>query len=444
MEDSGGGMTFDVRSGERRTAGYPREEEDDLRSSLREQSLKDRERGRWIYGASREDLISIIEAAPCGIALQRKPLGKFLYINPACVDITGYDLADTPTPRVGSRKLRPSRKLKKSVQKTVMISSHGEQIIFRFNCISKQGEPKCLEGRTAVASNGMTVSTWSDATGQEEAKADLRKAKERLEHAVEERVSELVSVNRRLCREIETRKNAELELRKSRQELRHLSEHLQRAREEERNSIARHVHDELGQLLSVVKIDVARLGRSRGEDRHKQIDAIEQELSDLIRTTKNICASLRPPALDHAGLAEAVRWHVVDFEQRTGVACTLRVDDNLAPLGEDLSLVVFRVLQEALTNVVRHAGASTIYVSLARKGRKVVLKVRDNGRGISRDDVSKPGSFGIIGMRERIRFWGGKLVFRATPGKGTTFTASIPLDRSKSGRVRGAARDGGR
>jgi PAS domain S-box-containing protein len=222
------------------------------------------------------------------------------------------------------------------------------------------------------------------------------------------------------------------ERKRAEEALRALSERLQAVREEERARIAREVHDEVGQALSALQMDTAWLTKKleslRGE--RAELSAKLRSMAALIETThdsvQRIATELRPGILDELGLEAAVEWWVRDFEQRTGIACRIRSDLKDARLDPDRSTAVFRILQEALTNVARHAGATQVQIRLSADPETLRLEVRDNGRGISEDRIADARSLGLLGMRERARSFGGDIAVHGEPGHGTTVTLTVP------------------
>jgi len=227
-------------------------------------------------------------------------------------------------------------------------------------------------------------------------------------------------------------KRAEEELRSSREQLRNLSAHLQSVREEERTLIAREIHDELGQALTALKMDLSWLGNRLPKDEKSLLEKAKSmsELIDMtIQTVKRISAELRPGLLDDLGLAVAIEWQAEEFQNRTGIKCEITLAPKDIILDQDRSTAIFRIFQETLTNVARHANATRVKVSLKEDKGKLVLKVRDNGIGITQEQISAPKSFGLIGMQERAHFWGGKVKISGIRNKGTTVTVSIPLDK---------------
>jgi PAS domain S-box-containing protein len=223
-------------------------------------------------------------------------------------------------------------------------------------------------------------------------------------------------------------KRAEQELRASSEQLRNLTAHLLSVREEERARISREVHDELGQSLTAVKMDLAwlagRLPRRNGQMR-KRIRSTGQLADGIIQSIRRISTELRPAVLD-LGLAAAVEWQVQEFQARSGIQCKVRLLTREV-VTSNASTAMFRIFQETLTNVARHAKATRAEVVLQKQRDRLVLLIHDNGRGFDQADPSLSKSLGLLGMRERAAILGGRVNISSAPGKGTTVTAWIPL-----------------
>lgn len=223
-------------------------------------------------------------------------------------------------------------------------------------------------------------------------------------------------------------KRAEQDLRASSEQSRSLAAHLLTVREEERAMISREVHDELGQSLTAVKMDLAWLAKRLPPENGEMIERIRstrQLAESLIQDVRRISTELRPGILD-LGLAAAVEWQVQEFQARTGIRCSHRLltREVLAP---DVSTALFRILQESLTNVARHAQATRAEVVLQKRRDRLVLSIHDNGRGFDQADPSLFKSLGLLGMRERAAILGGQVNISSAPGKGTTVAAWIPF-----------------
>jgi signal transduction histidine kinase len=237
-------------------------------------------------------------------------------------------------------------------------------------------------------------------------------------------------------RDISVRKQVEEErerlleqVRAGEEQLRDLTQYLQAAREEERAYIAREIHDEFGQALTALKMDLAWLSRrlpSGKPDLAQKIQAMSGLLDTTIQTVRHVAAELRPGLLDDLGLSAALEWQAQEFAKRTGIACDLRLGEESAPLGRDLDTAIFRIFQEALTNVARHAEATRVSVEVEDGPDEWVLVVQDDGKGIADSQVADPASLGLAGMRERARAWGGDVTFQGIPGRGTTVTVRVP------------------
>lgn len=224
------------------------------------------------------------------------------------------------------------------------------------------------------------------------------------------------------------------ELMESSKKLQGLAANLELAREEERMQISRELHDQLGQALTAMKFDLARL-----TDRLAQKDAalaqtakaIAVQMDTMIKTVRRISTELRPGMLDDLGLAASIEWQARDFEKRTGIVCAVTVPPVDLPLERNRSVALFRIFQEALTNVVRHAGARHIRVRLIAQPEGLTLQIRDDGRGIQSHEISGLRSLGLVGMRERAKRIGAAFDIHGVPGEGTTLTVSLPVDQTK-------------
>ena len=221
---------------------------------------------------------------------------------------------------------------------------------------------------------------------------------------------------------------SQVELERSREELRELSRHLQTVREEEKQRIAREVHDELGATLSVLKMDLesldAQLPAHLSEARAKR-SAMIQLVDSAVATTRKIVTDLRPSMLDDLGLAAALRWQIGEYEKHTKLGLHLDTPNPDIAIDRERGLALFRIFQETVTNVARHAKATNAWIGLAQTDRAYVLTVRDDGDGVSEEDLRKPMSHGVRGMRERAQHFGGNLSVSST-SEGTTVVVTIP------------------
>lgn len=243
-------------------------------------------------------------------------------------------------------------------------------------------------------------------------------------------IGQFLAAKTSLESEIVDRKCTEDELRRLTEQLRELSARLQSVREEERTRIARVIHDELGQTLTGLKMDVAWLQRHLDQPQPALLEKT-RAMSDLIDTTiqtvRRISTELRPGILDDLGLVATIEWQLQEFQTRTGIESKLSSAPEETTLDADGSTTVFRILQEILTNIARHAQATQVEATLEETAVFLTLQVQDNGRGITESEIHSPKSIGLLGMQERARLRAGTIQFQGTPGKGTVVTVRLPL-----------------
>jgi PAS domain S-box-containing protein len=230
------------------------------------------------------------------------------------------------------------------------------------------------------------------------------------------------------------RKKAEEKLKTAHENLQKLTEHLQKVREAERMSIAREIHDDVGQNLAALKMDMYMMEKKLPSDQKPLFDRMKTmiELTDqTVQTVRRIHEELRPTFLEEGGFVEAIKLYMKEFESKSEAKCELHIEPKSIDLSEERSLAVFRILQESMTNVRLHSGATKVSVSIKEKNGKVELIVKDNGIGIVEEQLSKSDSFGLIGIRERVDFLGGEVKIKGISGKGTTVAVAIPLKAAK-------------
>ena len=286
------------------------------------------------------------------------------------------------------------------------------------------------------AQTGVTSRRMGDATTLTAIRADGSE-----EFPIEASISQTEVGGKRyytvILRDITARKQAEGLLRRQQDELRELSAQVFEAREEEKTLIARELHDELGQLLTAMKMDLSWLReRLPGADPALEAKALQMNrvLDQTVGSVRRIAADLRPLMLDDLGLADAAGWLVEDFARRSGVECRIDLPpaERLEALGRETAIAVYRVLQEALTNIARHSGAKHAWAMLEAGGDALLLEIEDDGRGISADDLVKSRSLGLKGMRERVLHLGGALEVSRAPRGGTRVRARVPLTRGEA------------
>lgn len=230
--------------------------------------------------------------------------------------------------------------------------------------------------------------------------------------------------------DITERIQTEEHLRLSRERLRNLHMHTQELREQERANVAREIHDELGQVLTALKMDLSYLTRrlpQGHEALQKKAATMIRSIDTSIDTVRRIIMDLRPGLLDHLGLVPALEWQTEEFQKRTGIVCSATFPCQEIVLDRDVSTTIFRIFQEALTNITRHASATRVDISLSVQGNMLRLCIHDNGVGITKNQIDNPRSFGLMGMRERALFCNGTLEIFSVESGGTKVVVEIPL-----------------
>jgi two-component system, NarL family, sensor histidine kinase UhpB len=238
--------------------------------------------------------------------------------------------------------------------------------------------------------------------------------------------------HRAYCRDVTDRRQRESQLEASRERLRQLSSYLESVREAERTRIAQEIHDELGAVLTGIKLGLAAIAKASGTQHdalpRRKLGAVIQSVDGAIQTVRKIAADLRPSLLDNLGLWAAIEWQCQEMERRLGIPVSIRLGQREpdASLDRDRATAVFRIVQEALTNVARHARATRVEVSAEADAGAVRVSVCDNGKGMSRSGTEQVKTFGLLGMQERARSFGGDVTWSSEPGGGTTVRVNVP------------------
>lgn len=223
---------------------------------------------------------------------------------------------------------------------------------------------------------------------------------------------------------------AEEKLKESYEAIRELTGHIQNIREEERSHIAREIHDELGQQLTVLKMDVSWLNNKVGHSDEivmNKLKSLAEMIDGTVKTVRRISSELRPSLLDDLGLVAAIDWHLKEFGRRSGIETTFNEPEQDLPVPEKFKTGLYRIFQESLTNVARHSGATSVKVVLEEKDNYLVLSIEDNGKGFDMQKTKERRTLGILGMKERSMMMGGIYEINSQPGNGTTITVSVPV-----------------
>jgi PAS domain S-box-containing protein len=235
-----------------------------------------------------------------------------------------------------------------------------------------------------------------------------------------------------IARDVTARIESQQHQQVAQEQMRELAARVEAAREEERARVARELHDGLGQILTTLKLEVGRTSSVLRNERLSTtvVDRLQSlmGLTEIaLATVKRIATNLRPPTLDHLGISEAIRWEALTFKSRTGIRCHVRANKIRTALSSEQQTALFRIFQEALTNIVRHAQASAVHVTLTERDNRFELRIRDNGKGITDAERENPRAFGLLGMRERAALIGGSFKISGPRGKGTTVQVYVPL-----------------
>jgi PAS domain S-box-containing protein len=344
-----------------------------------------------------ERFFKVFQTSPVAIILRTLSEGKVIDVNASYTELVGFPREELIGHTVHELGLWVD-------------PSQGERVLDR---LRRRGTVRNVEGRFRRKSGDIRdVLIWGELT---------------------EIQGETVVIG--MIVDITERKRMETELRQSREQLRSLSAHLQQIREEERMRIARELHDELGGFLTVLKLDLASLGKepTTGSASFRQkIDSMSKAIVRAIGSVRRICSDLRPSMLDHIGLTAAIGWQVEEWQAKTGIRCTMSstIDDESIDSGR--ATAAFRVLQEALTNVARHAHAASVQVRLWIADHCLRLEIHDDGCGIGDGTAVGSTSLGLLGMKERVYSYGGNVEIRGAPACGTTVDVSIPLEEPQS------------
>lgn len=382
--------------------------------------------------ASEERYRTLLMLSPDAISVADEA-GRILDCNDQFVRMHGADGRAEIIGRFASEFTRPEElaRLREEIA-AALASGAGQAQQIEVEVLRRDGTPVPAEYSIAPvpwpeAPSGVAyLSVIRDISRRKRAAAELARHQERLEEVVRERTEALE-------KEIAQHTETEARLQESNRRLRRLAGYLQQVREEERQRIARELHDELGQALTALKMDLTWLGKRL---RAGQTDAAAaaEDLSgacalvdQAIENVRSIATELRPDVLDKLGLVEGMRWQAAEFQRRTGIRCEADFQCDVVGLGQTRQLALYRILQEALTNVAKHSGASAVACRLRLEDGAMRLTVRDDGRGITEEEAAGPRSLGLLGMRERAHQLGGTLRVIGHAEGGTTVEVVLPL-----------------
>lgn len=378
--------------------------------------------------------LNLLKTAPLPI-MAFTPDTSIIFVNESFENVSGFSFSEligrrVPYPWWRDEVLQETTEIFRRLINEGTYRWKEQEFVFR----AKNGGLFYVIATTvAVVRNGEIIhytTHWNDITAQKNAEERVKQARDELELRVQERTSKLMALNTRLSMQIRRRRKVEKELIKSREQLRAFSAYLQSVREEERTTIAREIHDELGQSLTALKMQSAWIQKHltpKHEHLCSKIEMVLEIIDSMIYTVKHISARLRPSSLDDLGITAAIEWQGKKFEDDTGIKCDIHSSLNEIGLKNVQNTAIFRIYQEALTNIARHASATRVKVLLNERNNKIILVVEDNGVGISSEQIYDRKSLGILGMRERANSLNGKLDIKNRRAHGTIVTLTIPL-----------------
>ena len=400
---------------------------------LPESEIAERKRVQDAMKVSEIRYRRLFETAKDGILILDADTGRITDANPFLLDLLGYSHAELLGKRLWEigpfKDIAASRDAFRKLQAKKYIRYDNLPLE------TKGHRRKHVEFVSNVyRENGTKVIQCNirDITARNQAEEALANVSKELERRVDDRTNELLTANRLMKKMLDEGKRSEEKLRKSRERLRNLSGRLQSLLEEERTRISREIHDELGQSLTALKLDLSLIRRKILSDglaeQSGKVHEIEQSVSRIIRTVRKIATDLRPGILDELGVVAAIKWVAKNFQNRTGIGCKVAVQGADQISDSARATAIFRIVQEALTNVSRYAAASQVKVSLEKKGDTLIVEVRDNGIGIKEEMIFDSKSLGLVGIRERVLLLGGEASISGKPGEGTLVRVILPME----------------
>ncbi len=394
--------------------------------------IAERKRFEYELKASEVRYRRLFESAKDGILILDADSGRITDANPYLQGLLGYSHAELLGKRLWEigpfRDIAASRAAFRKLQRKEYIRYDNLPLMTKGR---RRRHVEFVSNVYMVNSTRVIQCNIRDITERHQAEEALARASKEMEIRVEERTAELVAANRLMKKMLDEGRRKEERIRESRELLRRLLGRLQSLVEEEKMHISREIHDQLGQALTALKWDLSRIRKRLLSDglaeQSAAINKIELSVNRIIGTVRKIATELRPGILDELGVIAAIEWMARDFQTRTGIDCkvTIRAVDTISD--SIRATAIFRIVQETLTNVVRHAAASQVNVILEEKDNTLIVEVGDNGIGIREERIFSSKSLGLLGIRERVLMLGGKIVIRGKPGKGTLVRVTLPV-----------------
>jgi PAS domain S-box-containing protein len=354
--------------------------------------VTERRRAEHLLEESEARLAKMIEASPEAITIASIEDGTFILVNPAGQRLCGY----TREELIGNSAVRLGFYVDPEERRSIVADLQRDEVVYGREIRLRRKDGEVRDTLTSAAL------------------IDFKDRKLILFQAID----------------ITERKSAERALREHEKLLRELSAHHDAVREGERAHIAREIHDELGQALTALKMDLSVLTLKFGETTpqiREQVQELKGRVDAIIQVVRDVATALRPAALD-LGILAGLEWLVEEFQKRNGIRCTVSVAGSDIALGEDRSIVLFRIVQESLTNVSRHASARNVEILLDHDAERIRLDVQDDGVGFDVDAARRKKTFGLLGIRERVIMLRGELTIASAPGRGTRVSVSMPIE----------------
>jgi DNA-binding NarL/FixJ family response regulator/signal transduction histidine kinase len=298
-----------------------------------------------------------------------------------------------------------------------------EGITYMTDVFEKSSPKLCFDIKSFGKKTGF-IEVYCSATGH----------KDHQEHFLQSEIHLLKAISEQLGKLVE-RKKIEEELKTSHEKLRKLFDHMQAVREAERKRISHDIHNEVGQALTALKIDLNRISslkRPTEDILHESFKTMISLIDTTLENIQRIVCELSPVLLEHFGLEDAVIWYSGEFQKRTGITCKVLLNIKKANIDRELAAFFYRIIQELLTNVARHSKATRVTVKLFPGNNRLLLEVVDNGIGITGEQIAAHSSFGLMSLQERINYHGGEVIIRGIQNKGTSITVALPYDISKN------------
>jgi PAS domain S-box-containing protein len=395
--------------------------------------------GDGILGLDWNIVEKILELGPIGIIVQ-DAAGRDILANSRAENILGIERREIATRRYDSHEWDATDRRGIAISKDNLVAEqvrrtgkpvYGVEIGVR----RSDGSRTMLEVNASPlldesgSYNGL-VYTFEDITERVRMEEELREYHQHLEEMVEERTKELRETSLKLQEEVQMRTRTEKELLENSRKLRALSQHIEMIREQERTRVSAQIQEALGQTIAVLKMNLKKIEKNIPQEAREEVDLgrVYETLNSFIKQTQSLSESMRPPILDLDGLSAAIEWQAERLQETTGIECSFtRKAGEMVILSKALSTSVFRIFQEALENAALHSGATRIGISLAIDTDALELRVADNGKGISDEEIEATSSLGLFWMKERAQQFSGTVELSTGQGRGTEILLRVPM-----------------